>query len=84
MTKRKSIKKSEVWKAKQRKMKPYCLTGDKRNTPAFIDNSTSYEDYDNIGDVKKERADMKIMKKTEKHSARQQSKQKIKKDLEEL
>ncbi len=63
-------------------MKPYCLTGDKRNTPAFIDHNTSYENYDNIGDAKRERADIKTEKKVEKHRTRQQAKLKIKKELE--
>ena len=69
-------------KLKARKMKPYCLTGEKRIDPAWTENSTSYEDYDNIGDAKKARADLKIMKKTEKHRTRQQAKNKLRKDLD--
>lgn len=69
---------------KKRKMKPYCLTGDKKVIPAFIDQNTSYENYDNIGDAKKERADIKIEKKAEKHRVRQQAKNKLRKDLDNL
>ena len=67
---------------KVRKMKPYCLTGDKRNMPAWIDHSTSYEDYENIGDAKKARAELKTEKKVEKHRTRQQAKNKLRKDLD--
>jgi hypothetical protein len=81
-TKKIKIKKEKNW-IKQRKMKPYCLTGDKRNAVDFSKSGASYEDFNNIGDAKKEREDKKIMRKTEKHQARQQSKQKIKKDLED-
>lgn len=64
-------------------MKPYCLTGDKQNNPTFKKSGASYEDYDNIGNAKKAREDYKIERKTENHKARQQSKQKIKKELEQ-
>ncbi len=74
---------SECRNLKERKMKPYCLTGDKRNSPAVIF-TTSYEDYDNVWDAKKEREDIKIEKKVEKHRTRQQSKTKIRKELNDL
>lgn len=82
--KHKNFNKDGFFVVKNRKMKPYCLTGDKKNIPAFITHSKSYESYENIGDARKERADIKIEKKTEKHSTRQQSKKRIRKDLEDL
>lgn len=58
--KNKNFKKNGFFTIKNRKMKPYCLTGDKNNIPAFITDSKSYESYDNIGDAKKLREDIKI------------------------
>lgn len=82
--KHKNFNKDGFFVVKNRKMKPYCLTGEKRNIPAIITDSKSYENYENIGDAKKQREDIKILKKTEKHSTRQQSKKRIRKDLENL
>lgn len=65
-------------------MKPYCLTGEKRNMPDWSESNASYEDYNNIGDAKKEREDRKIIRKTEKHRTRQQAKDKLRKDLDNL
>lgn len=82
--KHKNFNKDGFFVVKNRKMKPYCLTGEKRNLPVIITDSKSYESYENIGDAKKQREDIKILKKTEKHSTRQQSKKRICKDLENL
>lgn len=83
-TRKNKNKSDKQYGQKQRKMKPYCLTGDKSNIPYLFDSNTSYEKYDNIRDAQKEREERKIMKKTEKHQARQQSKNKLRKDLGDL
>lgn len=83
-TKNKNLSDKKRYGLKQRKMKPYCLTGDKKIDPEWSSSNISYENYDNIGDAKKAREDRKIMKKTEVHSTRQQAKKKLRKDLDDL
>lgn len=76
------------WK-KKRKMKPYCLTGDKAIRPSTIKHA-SYEDNqtpeDPVGwvNAKKKREDRKLERKAEVKSARQQAKHKLRKSLEDL
>lgn len=70
--------------SKPKKMKPYCLTGDKRNQVSYLESGASYEDYNNIGDAKKARADFKLERTAEKKKTRQQAKTKLRKDIENL
>ncbi len=83
-TKKNKNKPGNQYGIKRRKMKPYCLTGDKKNVPDLSDSNTSFEKYENIGQAKKEREDRKIMRKAEVHKVRQQAKNKLRKDLDEL
>lgn len=84
MSRSKKTTKKKSYGLKERKMKPYCLTGDKRNSVSYLESGTSYEDSNNIGDAKKAREDFAIERKTEKHQARQQAKKKLRKDLDDI
>lgn len=77
-------KKNKKHGLKSYKMKPYCLTGDKRNEPDYSESNTSFEKYQNIGQAKKEREERKIVRKAEVHKTRQQAKNKLRKDLGDL
>jgi hypothetical protein len=90
MSRSKKTTKKKSYGIKSRKMKPYCLTGDKKIRPSYIESGASYENHNGtvspqgIKNAKKEREDYKIERKTEKHSTRQQAKKKIRKDLDNL
>jgi len=69
---------------KPRKMKPYCLTGEKRNHVSYLESGASYENYNNPADAKKARDDFQLERKAEKKKTRQQAKNKLRKDLDNL